>query len=382
MILSTQTVQTKTRVALWDNARFALIVLVVVGHFISTVRTDTSLGFALYAYVYIFHMPAMIFLSGIFAKPEVSPRAITSTVRLIIVWLTWEGIWVILRGVVEGRGLGKGFLVSPSWTLWFLVSLATMRILLPYIARMRHPLIFSIALALLGPVLPAIGVNFSAARTLAFLPFFVVAWTIRERGWLSGDWFMKPAAGTRALAWGGLGLVGLLFAVVPLLTSANSFKEFWRIDKWVTHRDSYAWLFENAPIGSWQPVAGGVTGWINVALSGVLVSILFLAVTAGIILALLIIVPRGESIITVWGARTLYVYLLHGPIVWAARETGFVDAVGTLGWLGILILILLGCALAVVLSMKWVTVVFRPIIEPRFDWLLARDTDTQAKPTK
>ena len=57
------------------------------------------------------------------------------------------------HGVVDQRGLSKGFLVSPAWTLWFLVSLATMRILLPYIARMRHPLIFSIALALIGGLL-------------------------------------------------------------------------------------------------------------------------------------------------------------------------------------------------------------------------------------
>ena len=62
----------KTRVALWDNARFALIVLVVIGHLISTVRTDTQLGFGLYAYIYLFHMPAMIALSGLFAKPEVT----------------------------------------------------------------------------------------------------------------------------------------------------------------------------------------------------------------------------------------------------------------------------------------------------------------------
>ena len=382
MTLNTQTVQAKTRVALWDNARFALIVLVVIGHTISTVRTDTSLGFALYAYIYIFHMPAMIFLSGIFAKPEVTPRAIKSTLQLIVVWLAWEGIWALLRAAVENRGLSKGFLVNPSWTLWFLVSLATMRILLPYIAKLRHPLLFSVALALIGPIFPAIGVGFSAARTLAFLPFFVIAWIIRERGWLSGDWFLTPSIRSRLLAWGGLAGIGALFAVVPLIAGAANFKEFWRIDKWLTHRDSYAWLFENAAIGSWQPGGSGLAGHVGVAASGVLVSLLLMMLTAGIMLALLLVVPRGQSIFTVWGARTLYVYLLHGPIVWAARESGVIDAIGALGWIGVTLLTLLACALTAVLSMKWITVVFRPVIEPKIDWLFSRDTESKEAPRK
>ena len=381
-MLSPQSQPVKTRVALWDKARFALIVIDFVGHMISTVRTDTSLGFALYAYIYVFHMPAMIFLSGIFAKPEVSPRAIKSTLQLLVVWLTWEGIWVLLRAAVENRGLSKGFLVNPSWTLWFLVSLVTMRILLPYIAKLRHPLLFSIAAALLGPVLPAIGVDFSAARTLAFLPFFILAWLIRDRGWLAGDWFVTPSLRSRALAWGGLAGVGALFAVVPLIAGAANFKEFWRIDKWLTRRDSYFWLFENAPIGSWQPAGEDLVGHASVAASGILVAALLILVTAGIMLALLIIVPRGRSTFTVWGARTLYVYLLHGPVVWAARESGFVDALGEQGWIGLVLLIVLGCGLTAVLSMKWVTVVFRPVIEPNLGWFFARETDSKESTSK
>ena len=58
-----------------------------------------------------------------------------------------------------------------------------MRILLPYIARLRHPLVFSILVALTAGLSPAIGVEFSASRTLCFLPFFVAAWLAKDRGW-------------------------------------------------------------------------------------------------------------------------------------------------------------------------------------------------------
>ena len=68
--------------------------------------------------------------------------------------------------------------------------------------------------------------------------------------------------------------------------------------------------------------------------------------------------PRGHSVITVWGTRTLYVYLLHGLIVQLLRGTGVVDWFGELGSAGVLMLIGLGIAVTLVLSMSWVTKVF------------------------
>lgn len=352
----------KTRVALWDNARFILIVLVVAGHAISTIRTDTALGFGGYAFIYLFHMPAMIALSGLFAKPEATPKAARSTVLLLATWLLWEVLWALLHFAVNGRGLPETWLVAPAWTLWFLVTLVTMRILLPYIARLRHPLIFSIAVALAAGLSPAIGTQFSASRTLCFLPFFVAAWLGVDRGWFRGDWFLRPARALRAAAWALLALVAAVFVALPGL------RDIWRIDTWLTWRDDYAWLFDRAPIGAWAP-----TEWWAIALGGSGVRLALLVVAAAMTLALLLIVPRGHSIITVWGARTLYVYLLHGPIVWALRESGAIDWLGDFGAPGVLAVFAGGVALALVLSMGWVSRLFRPVIEPRFEWLTSRE---------
>jgi fucose 4-O-acetylase-like acetyltransferase len=351
----------KPRIAYWDNARFLLIVLVVVGHVVSTVRTDSAFGFALYSFIYLFHMPAMILLSGLFSKPEVTPKAIASTVQLLVTWLLWEGIWAGIRAVAEGRGPGAGFLVNPAWTLWFLVSLVTMRILLPYIARLRHPLLFSIALALGSGLIPAIGTAFSASRTLVFLPFFVTGWLIRERGWLDGQWFVQPARSARVSAWGLLGALAVLFALLPQLSRV------WRIDRWLTWRDDYLGVFERAPIGDWQPDT-----WGAAALGGAAVTAVLLALAAAMTLAMLIIAPRRRSVITAWGARTLYIYLLHGPVVWVLRSSGVIDAIDAWGAAGVLLLVMLGIALTVLLSMTWITRVFRAVIEPRVDRLLVR----------
>ena len=335
--------------------------LVVIGHAISTVRTDSALGFGLYAYIYLFHMPAMILLSGMFSKPESSPKAVRSTVQLLVIWISWEAIWALIRFLVEGKTPGGGFLVNPAWTLWFLVSLATMRILLPYFARLRHPLIASVVLALGSGLLPAVGTEFSASRTLAFMPFFVAGWLARDRGWFDGRWFASPTLVTRGLAW------GLLAVIAAVFVFWGSLQSDWRIDKWLTWRDDYPWLFAHAAPGDFEPAS-----WAAISGGGILISALLIAVAGGMTLAVLIVVPRRGGRLTVWGSRTLYVYLLHGVVVWFLRSTGAIDYVADLGTVGLLAIIAGAVGLTALLSMKWVTIVFRPVVEPSFNWLLRK----------
>lgn len=352
----------KIRVALWDHARFALIVLVVVGHLLTTLRMHDDVAYALYAYIYLFHMPAMILLSGVFSKPEVTPKAITSTWQLLITWLIWEGIWAVIHLVFGGKWLKTNWLVAPAWTLWFLVSLVTMRILLPYIAKLKHPLIFSIVVALVAGFAPAIGSNFSAARTLSFLPLFVLGWLAKDRGWFDREPFMRPSRLIKSLAW--VALAGTLAVIVFWPNLKNE----WRIDKWLTWRDGYSTLFDTAAPFGWEP-ATMLTG-----VSGMGVRLGLLLIAAGLTVAVLLVVPRKNTRFTGWGSRTLYVYLLHGPIIMALRASGVIDEFGALGLTGIALLILLGITIASLLSTKLVSRIFRPVIEPRMTWPFRRET--------
>lgn len=358
----------RPRVAVWDNARFVLILLVVVAHVISTIRSQTPLGWGLYAFIYLFHMPAMIALSGLFSKADVTLKTVRSTVQLLVTWLSWEVIWALIHFFAGGRGLSKNWLVAPAWTLWFLVTLATMRILLPYIVRLKHPLLFSIALALAAGLSPAIGGQFSASRTLCFLPFFVAGWLVTNRGWLSGQWFTAPDRKTRALAAGVLALIALGVALLAPI------RKEWRVDTWVVWRDNYAWLFDHAPVFGWSP-----TEWWAIALGGAGVRLMLILVAAAMTLALLILVPRGNSFITVWGTRTLYVYLLHGLVVMALRSSGAVAWFGEFGETGVLMLVALGIAITMLLSLRWITIVFRPLVEPKTDWIFAKTDESNVK---
>lgn len=358
----------RPRVAVWDNARFVLILLVVVAHVISTIRSQTPLGWGIYAFIYLFHMPAMIALSGLFSKADVTLKTVRSTVQLLVTWLGWEVIWALIHFFAGGRGLSKNWLVAPAWTLWFLVTLVTMRILLPYIVRLKHPLLFSIGLALAAGLSPAIGGQFSASRTLCFLPFFVAGWLVTNRGWLSGQWFIAPDRKTRGIAAAVLALIALGVALLAPI------RKEWRVDTWVVWRDNYAWLFDHAPVFGWAP-----TEWWAIALGGAGVRLLLILLAAAMTLALLILVPRGHSMITVWGTRTLYVYLLHGLVVMGLRSSGAVAWFGEFGESGVLMLVALGIAITMLLSMRWITKLFRPVIEPKIDWIFGNADELGAK---
>lgn len=342
-------IESKPRVALWDHARFALIVLVVVGHMLTTVRLDNELAYALYSFIFLFHMPAMIFLSGLFTKSEATPKALRATAQLLAIWILWEGIWAGIRLVFFDRSPGANWLVTPAWTLWFLVSLATMRIALPFIARLRFPLTTSVIVALAAGFAPAIGTAFSASRTLCLLPFFVAGWAANERGWFERQSFTANVRRLRAVGTVALIAVAVGLALIPNLAS------LWRIDHWLTWRDGYSELLG----GSGIPLAAGVP--IRFAL---------LIAAAVLTLMLILAVPRTLGRFTVWGSRTLYVYLLHGPIIMALREFGVIERIESLGPVGVPLIVTLGVGLAVLLSTTWVTRMFQPVIEPRIDGIL------------
>ena len=58
----------KTRISKWDNAKCLLIFLVVLGHFADRYASDNVRVQGLFVAIYLFHMPAFFFVSGLFSK--------------------------------------------------------------------------------------------------------------------------------------------------------------------------------------------------------------------------------------------------------------------------------------------------------------------------
>lgn len=86
----------KQRSAFWDNYKGLLICLVVFGHFIYTYATTVSGGTIgqIFTWIYLFHMPAFIFCSGIFSRSRRSRSGLSLT-KLMLYYIIFNTLMML-----------------------------------------------------------------------------------------------------------------------------------------------------------------------------------------------------------------------------------------------------------------------------------------------
>ncbi|TXK17793.1 acyltransferase family protein [Homoserinibacter sp. GY 40078] len=337
----------------WDNARFACIVLVVIGHAIQRQTADSDNALALYLFIYAFHMPAFAIVSGYFSKADAPGgrqmrRLITD---FVLPYVIMQSIWSIVQWAVEGKDIFNP--TEPHWTLWFLLALAIFRIVLPYLALLRWPLVWAVLFSVTVGYFANVDSTFSLSRAIGILPFFVLGWKLRQ--WdVWGRW-LDLGRGVWAARVAALAVLGAWLAVV--IVNVQSFRAF-DLRLWFFYDDSYQALGEP----TWW------AGLLRFAL--ILLAVLLTA-------AFLALVPRRATFFTTFGQATMYVYLLHSFVLYPIRESGILrDDHSSAIWL--LTMVFASLAISIVLSSPWVRRVFRPVIEPKPDWLF-RDADSRPR---
>lgn len=338
--------RTKRREPLWDNARLACIVLVVLGHAVQRLTYDSDIALGLYLLVYTFHMPAFAIISGYFSKSDSPSRTQMARVLTDIVapYVIFEALWTLTKWLVEGRANPN--LTQPSWTLWFLLALGIFRLVLPYLALLRWPLLWTAVISLTVGYLPNIDSTLSLDRTLGLLPFFTLGW------WLAHHRIVHRFDLLRRRRWWVRAIAIGLFAVVGFV--GWFFADAWRdvnLRDWLQYDESYADL-------------GGTEWWAG----GVRLALMAIALVLSI--AFLALIPRGQHRWTHFGQYTMYVYLLHSFVLYPFRENGFLRTAEPT-WLVLPIVVLLAVVIALALATRPVRRLFRPLVEPRPRWLFA-----------
>lgn len=159
-----------------DNLKVILIFSVVFGHTIEYYIDNNSVLRGIYMYIYIFHMPLFIYISGYLSKKSKSTTKMISS--LLIPYVFFNILWY--TGVYFVTGKNMFSLIYPGWTLWYLISLFFWRISLKYITKIKYILPITFILGLL------IGLNktgenvLSLSRTIVFLPFFLLGYYTSE----------------------------------------------------------------------------------------------------------------------------------------------------------------------------------------------------------
>ena len=160
----------KVRDPYFDNAKFLLISLVIIGHIIEPLIHNNHIVKTTYLFIYSFHMPAFVLISGYFFKHSHHlPRRI---IKLLILYLLFSLLYLPYTNV-------QPFLLRPFWILWFIVSLIFWNVMLPYVTKTKHPILLTILFALLAGYMDSIGYFLSLSRTVVFFPFFVIQNPVR-----------------------------------------------------------------------------------------------------------------------------------------------------------------------------------------------------------
>jgi len=98
---------------------------------------------------------------------------------------------------------------QPYWVLWYLMSLLFWRLVLPFFAALKFPLLIAVAISLLSGMADYVGRDWSLSRSLGFLPFFIAGhlWVDKQKA------LELPSFGGLA-GWRAGGLAGGYWAVV------------------------------------------------------------------------------------------------------------------------------------------------------------------------
>lgn len=328
--------QPKTRDPFLDNARYWVMLLVVVGHFL-TALIELDGARAAYRWIYLFHMPVFILISGYTARNYTgSPRQVRRMVgTLVLPYIIVELGLEIFEAWLAKEPLTLHVL-EPDWLTWFIAALFVWRLTTPIWQSIRWPLPIAIACSLVGGLAPVSDV-LAIPQIIGFLPFYVAGLQLRREHFdRLRDWRIRVAA---VIALGSAAFVSVLEPEDWVMT-------------WLYWRDAYS----ESPLDA-------------SALDGVTNRAALMAIGFVLAAAVLALIPHAKAWYSQMGQRTLYCYLLHGFVILWLTYYGAFDYMLQRGAIGVWIMVVAGLVLANLLMTRAIAEGFRPLFEPKLRWL-------------
>ena len=321
---------TKVRDPWFDNAKMALVLLVVVGHS-WTLLPHNGLNDHLYDFLYAWHVPAFVFVTGYLSRSFTwAPERRWRLVRTVAVpYVLFECALALFRIYVGGERLEDLFR-DPHWPMWYLSALFFWRLLTPVFSRMPTAVAVTAAIATSLVAGLYAGDTLDMARVLGLLPFFVLGLTATpdrlER--LRAAWVRTAAL--------------LVFLAIAVLTT------------WTDTLAQTEWLYYRSQYGDLDVGDGRAMLTRGVLLLiGTLGAWSFMA-----------LVPRIGGWFTRMGAATLVVYLFHGFVIKGAEYAGYQGWASAHVAISLALTTLAAAGLAMLLAWPPVAGVLNHLVDP------------------
>lgn len=279
----------KKRVAKWDNLKLLLIAFVAVGHMLSAYTEGSELISGVYLFIYTFHMPAFVFVSGLLMKNTIINKRYEKALSYLIMCLIIKVLLFAAKWIAQLRFTMSVFDFNDvSWYAFaiFVFALVTM-----FLQRFNkvHIFILLIALALFVGYDTSIGTYLSLSRIFVFFPFFFAGFCLDTE---------KVLKVTSKIPCKIISAVIIVVMIVICTVYVLDIFPYIGILKGKASYEDYGYLMP----------------W------GALIRLGFYAFAFIMIFAVTSIVSNKKTPFTHFGACTLSIYILHNPIIYLVRD--------------------------------------------------------------
>lgn len=310
-----------------DTAVGVLILLVVFSHAIGPLSEQPKE--VLNQWLFMFHMPAFVFLSGYLTRRSSmwSPRMLA--LRLLVPFAIFQVVHLIAEPLETGQFRVTNPLIA-AWTTWYLLSLFFWRLASPWLKRIPALVPITVVISLGAGLVPVVGQELSLGRTLGFLPYFALGLVWRD------EWFAQVrTAGGRVAGVTAFALAG----VIAFMTEP--------------HVSRTVYYFHENYVDIDVAPAPGLALRGAVLAMGLMLTLAFVALTGW-----------SSTVLARIGAASLVVYLLHPIALYPIKDVGYSDVLPELAWLAVIAAGTVLFALAV--TTPAVVRVTRPLMDYRW----------------
>ncbi len=273
------------RIEKWDNLKALLIFTIVIGH-MAGYYTDNSIDMRrVFLFIYIFHMPAFLFISGLFSKKNIDQKRYANIFSYLILFYVIKIILFVTKAIINGEA-GTFRLLEEDGSAWYAFALFAFSFITMLVKKLdkKYAMTIVIILGCLVGFDPWFKDFLVLSRIVVFYPFFLAGYFINPKELVA----KLDKTYIKIMGWISFGIlsfvvfkkINVLYDLRPLLTGRHSYRA---LDM--------------------------STGY------GALLRLFYYGFVFALIFLLIAIIPKRKTPFTICGRNSISIYAIHRCLI-------------------------------------------------------------------